>query len=97
MNFTDPNIIGKGTLEAMATVSAEMVSDSNIAIINSKKPIFAITEGTVIGFAFTQLALFDRVFAVSNSEFNVPLVQLAQGPEMGSSYTFPKIFGKQVG
>lgn len=67
MNFTDPNIIGKGTLEAMATVSAEMVSDSNIAIINSKKPIFAITEGKVIGFAFTQLALFDRVFAVSNS------------------------------
>lgn len=80
MNFTDPRIIGKGTLEAMARVSAEMVSDLNVAVINSKKPIFAITEGKVIGFAFTQLALCDKVFAVSNSEFNVPLVRLAQGP-----------------
>lgn len=51
----------------MARVSAEMVSDLNEAVIKSKKPIFAITEGKVIGFAFTQLALYDKVFAVSNS------------------------------
>jgi len=36
-------------------------------MIKSQKPIFAITEGEVIGFAFTQLALFDRVFSVQNS------------------------------
>ena len=25
-----------------------------------------------------------------------PLVKIAQGPEMGSSYTFPKIFGQTL-
>ena len=66
-------------------------------MIRSKKPIFAIAEGKVIGFAFTQLALFDKVFATSNASFRAPLVLLAQGQEMCSSYTFPKIFGKAVG
>ena len=51
----------------------------------------------MIGFAFTQLALFDRVFAVDGSEFHAPLVQLAQGPEMCASYTFSKIFGQHLG
>lgn len=54
-------------------------------------------EGKVIGFAFTQLALFDRVFAVEGAQFNAPLVLLAQGPEMCAAYTFPKIFGRNVG
>ncbi len=67
------------------------------AIIDSEKPIFALVEGKVIGFAFTQLALYDKVFAVETAQFNAPLVQLAQGPEMCASFTFPKIFGRQVG
>ena len=66
-------------------------------MIRSKKPIFAIAEGKVIGFAFTQLALFDKVFATETAIFRAPLVLIAQGPEMCSSYTFPKIFGKTVG
>jgi peroxisomal 3,2-trans-enoyl-CoA isomerase len=40
------------------------------------------------------LALYDRVFAVETCTFTAPLVKLAQGPEMASSYTFPKIFGQ---
>ncbi len=79
-NFSNPKLINKGTPRQMAQTTADMLSDLNLAIINSRKPIFAITEGKVIGFAFTQLALYDRVFAVSNSEFNAPLVKLAQGP-----------------
>lgn len=67
------------------------------SIITSAKPIFAIVEGKVIGFAFTQLALYDRVFAVEGAQFNAPLVTLAQGPEMCASYTFPKIFGQHLG
>ena len=66
-------------------------------MIKSKKPIFGIAEGKVIGFAFTQLALFDKVFATQTAMFRAPLVVLAQGQEMCSSYTFPKIFGKLVG
>lgn len=97
MNFGNPALTALGTNEQMARVTAEVLSDLNEAIINSHKPIFAITEGKVIGFAFTQLALYDRVFAVTNSEFNAPLVKIAQGPEMCASYTFPKIFGRSVG
>ena len=64
----------------MSVASAQGLEEFCACIINSKKPIFAIVEGKVIGFAFTQLALFDRVFAVDGAQFNAPLVTLAQGP-----------------
>ncbi len=67
MNFTNPKIAHINNPMLMAQTTANTLSDLNLAIINSKKPIFAITEGKVIGFAFTQLALYDGVFAVSNS------------------------------
>jgi enoyl-CoA hydratase/carnithine racemase len=43
------------------------------------------------------LLLYDRVFAVEGGEYNAPLVKLAQGPEMCSSFTFPKRFGQKLG
>lgn len=92
-NFTDTRFMDIGTVEQKAQESADQLQELAATIIKSKKPIFAITEGKVIGFAFTQLALYDRVFAVENSEYHAPLVQLAQGPEMCASYTFPKLFG----
>ena len=49
-------------------------------IITSKKPLIAITKGQVIGVSFTELALFDKVFAVDSSIFSAPLVSSAQGP-----------------
>lgn len=75
---------------------AEFAGGLTEAVLKSKKPIFAIVEGRAIGFGFTQLALYDRVFALENSQFTAPLVKLAQGPEMASSYFFPKIFGPQL-
>ena len=63
------------------------------AIVTSNKPIFGIVQGMATGFGFTQLALFDRIFAVEGARFRAPLVQTAQGPEMCSSYTFPKYLG----
>ena len=65
-------------------------------IITSEKPIFSIVQGKVVGFAFTQLALYDRVFAVDGAFFMAPLVKIAQGPEMASSYIFPEIFGQNL-
>ena len=50
----------------------------------------------MVGFAFTQLALYDKVFAVDNCHFFAPLVKIAQGPEMCSSVTFPKCFGRKL-
>lgn len=80
---------------AMVRSMARLMQRLTTRFVESKKPIFAIVEGLAIGFAFTELALFDRVFATSTSKFMAPLVKLAQGVEMGSSYTFPKIFGYQ--
>ena len=74
----------------MAKVTENMAK----AFILSKKPIFGLVEGRAIGFGFTQLFLFDRVFATENCSFNAPLVKLAQGPEMCSSYILPKMLGK---
>lgn len=43
---------------------SRVLSGITKAIINSKKPIIALTEGKVIGFTFTMLALLDKVFSV---------------------------------
>jgi peroxisomal 3,2-trans-enoyl-CoA isomerase len=85
------------TIEELSKTAAEVIFDLTEAIIRSSKPIFAIVEGQCIGFAFTQLLLYDRVFTVEGSEFTAPLVKLAQGPEMCSSFTFPKFFGQRLG
>jgi enoyl-CoA hydratase/carnithine racemase len=50
------------------------------SIITCTKPIFAIIQGRCTGFGFTQLALFDKVFAVDGARFRAPLVKLGQGP-----------------
>jgi hypothetical protein len=42
------------------------------------------------------LALFDKVFAIDGATLKAPLVKLAQGPEMASAYTFPKLFGNKL-
>lgn len=49
-------------------------------IVTCTKPIFAIVQGMCTGFGFTQLALYDKVFAVDGATFKAPLVKLAQGP-----------------
>jgi enoyl-CoA hydratase/carnithine racemase len=95
-NFTNPHYMGIAEMRQMSEVAAEHLRQFSSAIINSRKPIFALVEGKIIGFAFTQLALYDRVFAVDGAQFNAPLVQLAQGPEMCASVTFPPIFGRAL-
>lgn len=70
-----------------------ILEDFAKSIITSSKPIFAIVQGMATGVGFTQLGLYDRVYAVEGAIFRAPLVKLAQGPEMCSSYTFPKYLG----
>lgn len=95
-NFTNPHYMGIGDTREISIVAGEHLKQFCSAFINSRKPLFAVVEGKAIGFAFTQLALYDRVFAVEGSQFNAPLVQLAQGPEMCASVTFPLLFGKAL-
>ena len=65
-------------------------------MIDCTKPIFGVVSGYATGAGFTQLGLFDRVYAVDGSRFRAPFVKLSQGPEMASSYTFPRFFGKEL-
>ena len=50
---------------AGATAMADILQQLTITIVKSRKPIFAIVEGKAVGFAFTQLALYDKVFATN--------------------------------
>lgn len=50
------------TLVVKAT--AKLLENLTVTIVESKKPIFALLEGQVVGFSFTKLALLDKVFAV---------------------------------
>jgi enoyl-CoA hydratase/carnithine racemase len=68
------------SVEEKSKFSADIIFDLTEAIIDSRKPIFAITEGRSIGFAFTQLLLYDQVWSVEGGDFSAPLVKLAQGP-----------------
>lgn len=72
-----------------------MLEDYGRALVESETPIIAIVQGKSIGVGFTMLPHCDRVFAIEGATFKAPLVRLAQGPEMCSSYTFPKLFGKK--
>lgn len=80
----------------MTFTAYDILEDYAKAIVESNKPIFAIVQGKIIGVAFTQLALFDKVFAIDGATLKAPLVKLSQGPEMASAYTFPKIFGRNL-
>lgn len=95
-NFVDPNVSAIENKRGLAKAMGKDLETLTERIVNSTKPIFCIVQGKVIGFAFTQLALYDRVFATQDSSFVAPLVKIAQGPEMGSSYTFPRIFGQAL-
>ena len=50
--------------------------------------IIALTQGNSIGIGFTILGLCDLVYSTTDAIFKSPLLELALGPEGGSSFTF---------
>lgn len=95
-NFSSPIVADMGEREIVLKAFSRLLNRLTEALIKSKKPIIALVEGKNIGFTFTMLALIDKIFAVQNSSFTAPLVSSGQGPELCASYTFPKIFGKNL-
>jgi enoyl-CoA hydratase/carnithine racemase len=63
------------------------------ALIRFGKPLIAAVHGVAVGGGTTMLMHFDFVYAAENTNFQVPFINLALVPELGSSYTLPQHLG----
>lgn len=63
------------------------------ALINFDKPLIAAVHGATVGSGTTMLAHCDFVYAGENTRFQLPFVNLAVVPELGSSFLFPAQLG----
>src|SRR6266852_3197083 len=63
------------------------------ALINFDKPLIAAVHGAAVGSGTTMLTHFDFVYAAENTRFQLPFINLAIVPELGSSYSIPATIG----
>jgi enoyl-CoA hydratase/carnithine racemase len=63
------------------------------ALIRFSKPLVAAVHGVAIGGGTTMLMHFDFVYAAETTKFQIPFINLALVPELGSSYTLPRQIG----
>lgn len=59
------------------------------------KPLIAVVDGLCVGMAVTTLPFFDMVYASERATFHTPFVRIGLVLEMGSSYTLPRLIGRQ--
>lgn len=63
------------------------------ALINFEKPVIAAVHGATVGSGTTMLAHCDFVYAAESTRFQLPFVNLAVVPELGTSFLFPAQLG----
>ena len=63
------------------------------ALIEFDKPLVAAVHGVAIGGGTTMLTHFDFVYAAEHTRFQMPFVNLALVPELGTSYWLPAQIG----
>ena len=61
--------------------------------MNFEKPLVAAVHGVAIGSGTTMLTHCDFVYAAENTRFQLPFINLAVVPELGSSYSIPAASG----
>jgi enoyl-CoA hydratase/carnithine racemase len=63
------------------------------ALMNFEKPLIAAVHGATVGSGTTMLTHCDFVYAAESTRFQMPFVNLAVVPELGSSYSIPAATG----
>jgi enoyl-CoA hydratase/carnithine racemase len=63
------------------------------ALMNFEKPLVAAVHGVAVGSGTTMLTHFDFVYAAESTRFQLPFINLAVVPELGSSYSIPATSG----
>ena len=64
-----------------------------VAMMNFEKPLIAVVRGAAVGSGTTMLTHCDFVYAAENARFQLPFINLAVVPELGSSYSIPAAIG----
>ena len=63
------------------------------ALMNFDKPLIAAVHGVAVGAGATMLTHCDFVYAAEHTTFQLPFVNLAVVPELGTSYSLPAELG----
>ncbi len=77
--------------------SPELVRLSHVdrAFREFAKPLLAAVQGRAVGMGVTLLPHFDVVYAAEDASFITPFVKLGLVLEYGSSFTLPRLIGRQ--
>ena len=59
------------------------------------KPLICAVNGLAVGIGATMLAYADLVFMSNEARIRTPFTDLSVAPEAGSSFTFPRLLGRQ--
>jgi enoyl-CoA hydratase/carnithine racemase len=65
-------------------------------LIEFDKPILCAVNGLGLGIGTTILGLTDMAFMSTSGRLKCPFTSLGVAPEAGSSYTFPRLLGRQA-